>query len=250
MTDFNAEAGVLSRYSALCRKIENVSRILGQMEPPHSLGDEIEKLNEVSEALKRKEKLDDFNEADATHSTRGWSPRISYYSEEYTKTESEDDSPRESSERYFISHHPSPVIEERTPRRRNVPLSQPRLVGREETFVREISPPLLPPGREPIVIASSELICQVDRAPMDLDMSHHRWRDYHNNHVIVAYHKDLPAQGLVGDRKTTKRPLRIRINSEALIEELNMADVIQGKVPLMSVTKLCPKDYSVNQPLD
>jgi hypothetical protein len=242
MADTNAAAGVLSRYSALCRKIENVSRILGQMEPPHNLGDEIEKLNEVSEALKRMEKLDDFDEADTTHSTGRRSPPIRHYRDDYYyQNEYEDDSPRERSERYFISHYPSPVIEKKPPRPWNVPLPPPRSVALEESIDE---------GQPRAPLPDNRLICRVDRASMDFDMRFDRWRDFHNDHVIVAYHKDLPAQGLVGDRRTTKRPLRIRINSHALLEVLNMGGVIQGFIPLMSVTKLYPKDYSVNQPLD
>jgi hypothetical protein len=97
----------------------------------------------------------------------------------------------------------------------------------------------------------AELICQVERAPLELDMRHVDWRTFNKDHIIVTYHRDVPNQ-FGGERldegarigrqgtfsRNTKRPERIRINSEILIGELeNVTSTLFREHPLVSVNE-------------
>jgi len=93
------------------------------------------------------------------------------------------------------------------------------------------------------------LLCGVDRASLDVDMRNPEWRALNKDHIIVAYYRDVPNQGPARERhdegsgrirwqgtfnKPSKRPERIRINSEVLITELeNITGVVFREFPCM-----------------
>jgi hypothetical protein len=113
-------------------------------------------------------------------------------------------------------------------------------VFRERRPIYDLSPG--PSDLEP------ELLCGVDRASLDVDMRNPEWRTLNKDHIIVAYYRDVPNQGPAGERhdegsgrirrqgtfnKTSKRPERIRINSEVLITELeNITGIVFREFPL------------------
>jgi hypothetical protein len=312
----------LSRFAALCKKIDNV---VGALEQDGNLfisfRDQIDQLKEVAGTLQRIEGHDepDMSLASAhryDESIYGGVGRGDRGDDPYV--ERPDLRPRSRARpggRRYISHDPSSLIEEEfqetrrveeQQRSQGIQMSQGGQSNQEgqddaeeergdergetvelleeqrellERIGRTRQRPEAPrrvrsyyeperrvryPEPEPIVVRERRpiydlspgpfdlepgLLCGVDRASLDVDMRNPEWRTLNKDHIIVAYYRDVPNQGPVGERhdegsgrirrqgtfnKTSKRPERIRINSEVLITELeNITGIVFREFPFM-----------------
>jgi hypothetical protein len=154
---------------------------------------------------------------------------------------------------------PRPYYEPERIRYRGHPFA-PQPLPRARTF--HLSPRPSDPEPEP----EPKLLCGVDRASLDVDMRNPGWGALNKDHIIVAYYRDVPNQGPAGERhdegsgrirrqgtfnKTSKRPERIRINSELLVSELEtITDVVCREFPVMWVSDLCPMSSQTDHHAD
>jgi hypothetical protein len=251
----NIDTGsALSRYSAIYRKIENAVEALRKISPSQAMSDEIVNLKDASTKLQllEQEELEEPEILD-----RGRPIRPSRYDSYRTVSavRGDDTSPTESTSTpasgpaYDISsdgvwhrREPAGRTPPQSPRRYppvRIPAPAPEYEYRYTERFRSPSRVRRKPRRK--------LKCGVDRASIDVDMSHPDWRTFHDTHIIVTYHRDLPPQTPTNDRadggenrlkrrptfiRAAQQPLRIRINSTDLMMELeNILSGSFGVIP-------------------